>query len=160
MKLVIDRGLLLTGEALHRVLSSNSSLLHPGSGLKCCLGHYCTALGIADGDIREVSTPSRIEGEVDGSDVHADLRWLFEKPDGELLDLTGLPPAYHHKVEDGISSINDSETLTADEREQRIAATFKRLADVDVEFTGDYAAGVARAEECRKQFAALLVGGG
>jgi hypothetical protein len=124
MKLVIDRSRWRRGEG-----TMGSSLLG-ADGKMCCLGFYCKAVGKADGEIRGVAYPDSV-----GVGGWLDKDYGLSEIPEEHLDghpVLGKPPT--RRVAQMMAAVNDTVWLTPEAREAWLAAAFKRLGDVDVEF--------------------------
>ncbi len=102
-----------------RGIGSHNSFLLAHDGKRCCLGHMARDLGADDGALLEVCTPRASSKEV---------RWpesFLATDEAEITRNSDL--AFR------LMSINDDETLSDVEREERLTATLAQ-AGIDVEF--------------------------
>lgn len=136
MTLTINRSEWLTGDAL-REMQGDSCLLHERTSLKCCLGFYLESIGVTGHALVGKGMPSSLE--LEGGELPEQAAWLME------THAEGTPEAGFLHVEDVIACANDNAKLTAEQREERVAAYFRRYGDIDVEFVGDYTAALATA---------------
>lgn len=135
MKLVIDRGEWLSGEALVEV--GGSALRHPGTGLMCCMGIYGQACGISPvamenrGYLAELDDVDRskvderlfrwVEGDQLGNPENSSRAFrIAEANDGALHNVAATPKP----------------RPSAAETEAKITELFAEIG-VEVEFVGD-----------------------
>lgn len=121
MKLVIERDKWLRGD---QVALGGSYLLRKSDGKMCCLGFYCKAKGVAEKDIRGISTPSGLYQLRDES-----LPELLELPDDIVDD---EHRAKNNDICDELMDVNDRK-MDEKEREKDIIRLFSKI-NVDVEF--------------------------
>jgi hypothetical protein len=119
---VIDRSKWLPREAFD---GGKSYLLRESDGRMCCLGVYLRACGIPASALNRLELPAMVvkESNLSVSEVPA---WL--------LDLRGGTWSSESATE--LASINDSQRITLDEREQRIIERFAEQG-IEVRFEGE-----------------------
>jgi hypothetical protein len=119
MKLVINRKIWLRGEG------SEKSYLRRGDGKQCCVGIYCSALGVPEDELT---------GNVDATRIQKNSTlpsWLFCTP-GRMYSSRDANEAY--QINDQVV-LSDTPVESESERERLIAEIFARH-DVQVEFVG------------------------
>jgi len=138
-KLIIDRGEWLTGAVLRTLYGSSGTgtLCASETQQMCCLGFYGRSLG-------------RTKSEMQGWGVLSSLptpppEWLRKHLDDKDVKRFKRQEK-STDVETVLADINDNRYSHPSRREAAIKYLFAKYGDIEVEFTGTYAEGTARAK--------------
>lgn len=119
MKFTIERSKWARG-----TINQPSLLLSQETQCKCCLGHFATACGIPDSAIKDVMTPYSVK--IDNN-VPAD------SPFNMMICVLGNGCFNNSQLAADLIYLNDSPTISEDEREQKIKEKFAENC-IEVEF--------------------------
>lgn len=103
---------------------SYSQLLSRNHNKMCCLGFYAKFLGAEDISIIGIPFPTLCKSKI---------AWPLK-----MFEIANTIDCFPDLWEDVFVKINDSETIDNETRESWIAAGFKIIFGVDVEFIGEY----------------------
>ena len=124
-KLIIDRGSWVNGRyAQDKNLTTKvgPSRLVNSNGYKCCLGFYCEQAGVPTSQLVGIGSPANL---------------MLDYRTAWFRKLTTPMPEggsfYNHAM-----LLNDSSSITDEERERRLIGIFSQMLDMEVIFVGDY----------------------
>jgi hypothetical protein len=126
IKVTIDRAKWRTGRNSANATGSGYTFLLNSKGYMCCLGFCCKAAGILDAAIDEILEPSdlcKVDKEA-------------EKKIGSLV-INVINHPLNSRLSRAAMAINDNESTTAAEKEEKLLELFKD-SEFELEFTGGY----------------------
>lgn len=127
----IDRAKWLTGEALSEGAVLDSGLRDRQTGMQCCLGFVCRAVGFSQKAITDQGMPYELDSTVRGKSRLIKAGLATDMSD----DPWGDDPLAH--VATVAANINDNDGLTRRERESKVKAQLKELG-FKAKFVGKY----------------------